>query len=61
MRVKRKYESGDIRIKEKFLILPRTISRETRWLEKVRIKQRFEFYLDVILPLSEWTDIEWVD
>lgn len=61
MRVKRKYKPGNIRIIEKFLIFPKTINGETRWLEKAKIKQRFEFYIDVVIPLSEWDDIKWVD
>ena len=61
MKIKCKYKPGDIRIIKRFLILPKTINGEIRWLEKVKIKQRFEYYIDVVIPLSEWTNIEWVN
>ena len=61
MKIKRKYRTGDTRIIIKFLFLPKTINGETRWLEKAKIYQSFDFYYDFIFPLSEWTDIKWVD
>lgn len=61
MKIKRKYRPRDTRIINKFLFLPRTINGETRWLERVKIYQQFDFYYDFIIPLSEWTDIKWMD
>ena len=36
-----KPEMGEVRIIKKFAILPITINGETRWLEWVKIRQKF--------------------
>lgn len=43
----------DKRIKTKFLLFPKTIWYETRWLERAAWEQRFIF--------GCWCDIKWVD
>ena len=53
---------GDTRIVKKFLILPLTLptkdgSREKRWLETVRIVQRFER----CAAYDGWTNFRWED
>lgn len=55
MRIQRKREPNhkDKRVIEKFLIFPKTINYETRFLEKVKIVQEYNYY--------EWVDRKWVD
>ncbi|MGU9269768.1 hypothetical protein ACV3Z5_13800 [Clostridium perfringens] len=45
---------GDTRIKKYFAILPVTIKGETRWLEMVKVRERFGRYLC-------WYDEEFID
>jgi hypothetical protein len=47
-------EFGETRIIKVFLVLPRTIERETRSLETAYIKQEY-------VHLCGWEDREWVD
>jgi hypothetical protein len=59
-------EVGDIRYKEKFLLFPKIINDEGRWLEKARYKQEYgknynrngygELYYNY-----QWVDVEWID
>jgi hypothetical protein len=53
MRIQRKKEPkiGERRVITKFLLWPRTINNETRFLEKADILQVF--------GLSDWIDKEW--
>ena len=53
MRIQRKKEPriGEKRVITKFLLWPRTINNETRFLEKACILQTF--------GLSDWIDKEW--
>ena len=55
MRIQRKKEPkmGETRVITKFLIWPRTIKNETRFLEKAHIRQVF--------GLADWIDREWKD
>ena len=46
------------RVVEKFLILPRCINNEWRWLEQATIKQ--EVFYDVDSSYY-WRDTDWVD
>lgn len=49
---------GDTRTIEKFLLFPRCIGYEWRWLEKAKILQRFErSYHDK----GYWRDIGWAN
>jgi len=48
---------GNTRVVKKFLLLPKSISEETRWLEIVKIKQTFKCYYDGCF----WEDTEWLD
>lgn len=61
MRKKLKYLSGDTRIISKFLLLPKSLDGEMRWLERVKIKQVFQFYMDFVVVCEEWEDIKWID
>lgn len=40
---------GDVRIKEKFLIFPKTIDNELRWFERARWEER---YLTIVLSID---------
>ena len=61
-----KYHSlGDLRHVRKFLILPRTIQGEVRWLEMATITQQFKV---VERPLKggwikchRWVNVAWVN
>ena len=55
MRIQRKKEPkrGENRVITKFLIWPRTINNEARFLEKAHILQVFGF--------TDWIDWEWKD
>ena len=55
MRIQRKKEPkiGERRVITKFLLWPRTINYETRFLEKASILQ--------VYGLSAWIDKEWKD
>jgi hypothetical protein len=50
----------------RFLFLPRTINGETRWLELVKIKQRFQkipvsgYELHAPAANIKWVDVEWI-
>lgn len=48
-------QQNDERIIIRFLILPLTIDYETRWLEFVKIKQRYDEYR------YKWINSRWVD
>lgn len=50
-------ENGTIRIVRRFAIFPIVCRNETRWLQMVTFKQRFEItWYD-----SEWTNVEFID
>ena len=49
-------KSGDKRIVSKFLLFPREINNEVRWLEKVKIEQEYDRGC-----LLGWWDIKWAD
>jgi len=61
VKIKRPLKNGDVRIVEKFLLLPKTINGETRWLEKTKFRQRFEFYYDALYVWEAWRDMNWAD
>lgn len=44
---------GDMRVIKRFLVLPKKINNEIRWLETAYIKQGYSGY--------EWVDCDWVD
>ena len=46
------------RVIEKFLIFPKSINGEIRWLEKAKYKQS---YTQVGLTDYKWIDLWWVD
>lgn len=53
------------RIITRFLLFPRTIDGETRWLEVARIRQEYIAALDVYgngtNGFEGWLDSEWID
>lgn len=56
-------EHGDIRIVKKFLIFPKTIKRERRWLEYVSYYESCCYNYDPYTGGTsiKWYPIEWVD
>jgi hypothetical protein len=56
-------KEGDIRIVEKFLLFPRIINKELRWLERAKIKQRYEDepWPDSRAVAQMWVNKEWVN
>ena len=56
-------EEGQERIVSKFLLFPKRIGDERRWLEKANIKQILHFHTDFTNGAAwwEWKDIEWVE
>ena len=63
-KVKEGDEIGDERIVTKFLLRPRKIGNETRWLERANIKQRVCTWTAAdefgIMTVYGWKDIEWL-
>ena len=56
--------NGARRTKTKFLLFPKTIENETRWLERTSWKQRYVAYVSRLNDTSmggEWIDMEWED
>lgn len=57
---------GDIRIMDKFLLFPKCIMDETRWLERARFKQKLVTKFDIFSdsPYTGWylgwSDWEWI-
>ena len=60
-RNKNKTTVNAIRIKNKFLWLPKSINGEFRWLEKASYLQRYEQRFDVTCGASwnEWVNVKW--
>ena len=48
---------NDIRAITKFLLIPRCLNGEWRWLERATIKQRFHCGYDD----HQWENEEWID
>lgn len=57
LKLKEPYEDGEKRVVTKFLLLPRRIGLERRWLEKAKIEQRFCEGAEV----DYWLDVRWAD
>lgn len=57
----RKPGFGDKRLISRFLILPRRIRNEVRWLEFVHISQFYAGWLHTDKWFSPWADIEFKD
>ena len=51
-------QTGDKRVVKRFLILPLTINKETRWLEFVKIEQHA---YDVDYYFFPWHNIKFLD
>ena len=59
----RRAEVGDERTVNSFLLFPRTIMDETRWLERVKIRQVYSLVTDYTIvgspKIGKWVDKEW--
>ena len=62
-----KPEIGTERAVKFFAMLPVTIGRETRWLERVKVKQRYQTMTSIEpvcghpVPSDEWTNVEFLN
>jgi hypothetical protein len=52
---------GDIRVKNKFLLFPKNINGEVRWLEKAKYSQKYETVYSSGNKWYQWIDIEWIN
>lgn len=50
-------KEGDRRIKTRFLVLPKTINREVRWLEKATWEEEYHLGYD----FHQFVPVRWVD
>ena len=59
------YNLGDTRIKEKFLLFPKCIGEEARWLERSKIlqvrKDRYVYDYSTVVQEFYWEDIKFID
>ena len=61
MRIKRA-RRGDIRIRRRFLLIPRTNNYETRWLEFATIKEEYKLVASPDgYPSLMWCEIGFID
>ncbi len=58
---RKKPNNGDTRIKKKFLLFPKCIEGDCRWLEMAKYKQRYRRFVTLNRIYDEWIDVEWVD
>lgn len=61
VKMRYKFYNNETRTIEKFLLFPKTIGGKTRWLEKVKIKQKIEENDPTDYFLYGWVDESWVD
>ena len=59
----KKPDDGDVRIKEKFLLFPLMINRETRWLEFAKWQQEYYIRHSIFGGIFKegWKDVKWID
>ncbi len=54
------YREGDQRIRRRFLLLPKTLNHQTRWLEEARVLQRYQLEVGTYGELClDWVDVDW--
>jgi len=61
---KQQPKDGDIRIGERFLLFPKHLDGEWRWLELAQIHQEYRptrWMFPDIPTLYEWVDLHWVE
>ena len=58
-KAKRKLCNGDERIKSKFLIFPKEIGKEVRWLERVKYLEKYT--RNYQYGGYEWVGIKWLN
>lgn len=57
----RPYQHGDVRMITKFLWLPKTIGKQTRWLECVSYRQSYHVTQGGLHRVVFWQDEVWID
>ena len=50
---------GDIRLKRRFLLFPKNINGEVRWLVKAQYKQKYETVYREGYKWYAWVNIKW--
>jgi hypothetical protein len=54
-------DDGDIRIVEKYLLFPKKIKDEKRWLENATILQRFRLTPENEFGRGYWEDVKFIN
>lgn len=54
-------KKGDRRVVQKFLLFPKSVRGEIRWLEKVKISQAYLSKSDYYTFDCSWRDLEYID
>lgn len=58
-------KKGDVRVTTKFLLLPRCINREWRWLEKATYSQRMSTkycrHHGAVYEYTDWENVDWLE
>ena len=54
-------EDGQERIIHKFALIPINIGRQTRWLERVSVKQKFKIKNTYAEKWARWINVEFID
>jgi len=57
---KPEHKNRDRRTIEKFLLLPRKINREWRWLEEATIEQECDIKYNGFYKTAKWTNVQWI-
>jgi len=58
---KKELEIGDKRLRHKFLLFPKNINNEVRWLEKVNYLQKYEIIYSGGSRWYSWVNIKWIE
>jgi hypothetical protein len=56
---KAKTEPFSERVVTRFLVFPKTLEDETRWLEKTGVVQVYQKYTDMYSVWYFWTSVRW--
>ena len=56
-----RHSINDSRVVKRFLLFPKCIGGEWRWLEVAYIKQKYAFFYTGMFYGEFWKDFEWVE
>lgn len=54
-------KQNTVRVRERFLLFPKSIDGRLRWLEKAKWKERYTAYSSDETMVMSWESIEWLD